>query len=62
VNVHSTALVSSSDAGRNFDLRCHLREGLVAWLQRNHPGSLPRLRAELTSLVPSSAAGGSLER
>jgi small-conductance mechanosensitive channel len=41
------ALMSSSDAGRSFDLRCHVREQLVAFIQRNHPDSLPRLRATL---------------
>jgi small-conductance mechanosensitive channel len=37
-------LVSARDAGRAFDLRCFVREHLVAWLQREHPGALPKLR------------------
>jgi small-conductance mechanosensitive channel len=38
------ALVSSTDPGKTFDLRCEVREGLVEFLQRNHPESLPRQR------------------
>lgn len=40
-------LVSSADSGKNFDLRCFLRENLVAYMQKKHPESLPRVRAEL---------------
>lgn len=40
------ALVSSDDAGKNWDLRCLVREKLIAWLARQAPGALPRLRAE----------------
>jgi len=36
------ALVSSTDAGKVFDLRCELREGLIDFLCRNYPESLPR--------------------
>lgn len=43
------ALVSSSDSGRNWDLRCRVREGLIAFLQREHPEALPRLRAEMAA-------------
>lgn len=41
------ALVSSGDSGRNWDLRCRVREGLIAFLQREYPQALPRLRAEI---------------
>jgi small-conductance mechanosensitive channel len=40
-------LVSSVDSGKNYDLRCLVREQLIAYLQKNHPQSLPRMRAEL---------------
>lgn len=46
------ALVSSADSGLNWDLRCRVREGLVACLQREHPGGLPRWRAEMASEAP----------
>jgi small-conductance mechanosensitive channel len=40
-------LVSAADAGRAFDLRCRVREGVLAFVQRRHPEALPRVRAEL---------------
>jgi small-conductance mechanosensitive channel len=42
------ALVSARDSGAAWRLRCHVREGLVTYLQQNHPTALPRFRAELT--------------
>ncbi|MDG4667049.1 mechanosensitive ion channel domain-containing protein [Mycobacterium sp. 236(2023)] len=39
-------LVSASNAGQLFDLRCDVREGMVAWLQQKNPGALPRQRIE----------------
>ena len=44
------ALVSSTDPGKAFDLRCEVREGLIQFLCRNHPESLPRTR---TVTVPA---------
>jgi small-conductance mechanosensitive channel len=41
------ALVSSVDSGRNFDLRCKVREGLIAFIKTNYPQALPRLRTEI---------------
>jgi small-conductance mechanosensitive channel len=41
------ALASSADAGRNWDLRCRLREGLVAFIRREFPQHLPRARVEV---------------
>lgn len=40
-------LVTSSDSGKNFDLRCKVREGLIAFINENYPDKLPRMRAEL---------------
>jgi small-conductance mechanosensitive channel len=37
-------LLSSSSSGRSFDLRCKMREALVAFLVREYPASLPRVR------------------
>jgi len=50
--VRVRALASASDAPTLFDLRCAVREGLVAWLQREHPGALPQTRYQ--SVAPSS--------
>jgi small-conductance mechanosensitive channel len=38
------ALVSSKDPGKAFNLRCEVREGLIQFLCRNYPESLPRVR------------------
>lgn len=46
------ALVSATDSGRAWDLRCHVREKLVEFIQRKYPEHLPRLRAEMSG--PSS--------
>src|SRR5213592_874826 len=39
------ALVSASDPGKVFDLRCEVRERLIEFLCRNYPESLPRQRS-----------------
>lgn len=39
-------LVSASDSGALFNLRCAVREGMVEWLRRTDPGALPRWRIE----------------
>src|SRR6266550_3121972 len=40
------ALVSSTDPDKAFDLRCEVREGLIQFLCRNYPESLPCVRIE----------------
>ncbi len=42
-------LQSAASAPRLFDLRCHVREQLIAYVQQHHPEALPRTRAELRS-------------
>lgn len=49
-------LVSAADAGRAFDLRCEMRERMIDFLQREHPGALPRRRAELSGALPGTPA------
>jgi len=41
------ALMSAPNGSVAWDLRCFVREKLVAFLQQSHPGSLPRARAQL---------------
>jgi small-conductance mechanosensitive channel len=41
------ALVSAANASALWDLRCLVREGLVGFLQREFPASLPHTRAEV---------------
>jgi small-conductance mechanosensitive channel len=42
-------LVSAASASEAWDLRCFLREAMVAFIRENFPESLPRFRAELAS-------------
>ncbi len=40
------ALMSASDSATAWNLRCHIREKLISFLQERFPQSLPRIRAE----------------
>jgi len=40
-------VASAADAASAWDLRCEIREKLIAFLQERHPGALPRMRATL---------------
>ncbi|MEV0644716.1 mechanosensitive ion channel domain-containing protein [Phytomonospora sp. NPDC050363] len=42
------AVVSAADGSVVWDLRCHVREGLLNWIRDKHPASLPKMRAELS--------------
>jgi hypothetical protein len=57
--VELRALVSAADASLAWNLRVHVREKLLAWLQREHPDVLPRARV---ALEPESDAGAGVER
>ena len=54
-------IVSSPSAGQSWDLCCLLREGLIALMQREHPGALPRLRAEMQRPTDAHGPRGELE-
>jgi small-conductance mechanosensitive channel len=50
-------LASARNSGAAFDLRCEIREKIIAWLQAEHPGALPRDRVELTpALAPAATS------
>jgi small-conductance mechanosensitive channel len=49
--VELRALASSSDASKSWDLRCEVREKLIAFVQRNFPESLPRLRTRIEGMA-----------
>lgn len=51
--VELRALASAPDATRLWDLRCHIREGLIDFLQSRYPDSLPKWRAVVTATPPS---------
>ena len=44
------ALMSAKDASTAWSLRCHVREKLVDFIQKNYPESLPKLRASFQQL------------
>jgi small-conductance mechanosensitive channel len=43
------ALMSARNAGDTFDLRCHVREGLITFIQQQFPEALPKTRVEMQS-------------
>ncbi|MBN2574530.1 MAG: mechanosensitive ion channel [Deltaproteobacteria bacterium] len=40
-------LATSADSSKSWDLRCRIREKLIAYLQQQHPQCLPKLRADV---------------
>ena len=40
-------LVTAKDAPTLFDLRCHVREHMVAWVRDHADGGMPRQRVEV---------------
>jgi small-conductance mechanosensitive channel len=42
------AIMSANSSGAAFDLRCEVREKLIAFLQREHPEALPRERSNVS--------------
>jgi hypothetical protein len=43
-------LATAADSGKAWDLRCEIREKLIAYIQKNFPQHLPRVRAEVGGL------------
>jgi small-conductance mechanosensitive channel len=44
--VELRALMSASDSGNAWELRCEVREKLITYIQQNYPHALPKLRTE----------------
>lgn len=40
-------LASAADSSKSWDLRCEIREKFIAYIQQQHPDSLPKLRTRL---------------
>jgi small-conductance mechanosensitive channel len=51
-------LVSAQNSGNAFDLRCAIRESMIAFIALHHPEALPRLRSAIdpVELTPSTLA------
>lgn len=45
-NMEIRMLMSGRNSGEVFDLRCQIRENMIAFIQKNHPESLPKIRTE----------------
>ena len=50
-------IVSAADAGRSWDLRCRVREELIAYLQREYPQMLPQTRTLISEPGGATLAG-----
>jgi len=55
------ALASASNSPNAWDLRCLIREKMIAWLQETHPDALPRMRGELDGPARMSPQTGRME-
>lgn len=51
------ALVSAADAGNAFDLRCDVREAMMAYIAAAMPEALPRRRTQLSGQLAEVAGG-----
>lgn len=51
-SIELRALMSARDSGSAFDLRCNIREQLVAYITKNYPGSFPKTRTESKEIPP----------
>jgi hypothetical protein len=49
--VQLRALMDARNSSDAWDLRCLVREGLIDYLQKKYPGSLPRYRGELAEVA-----------
>jgi small-conductance mechanosensitive channel len=58
--VQVRALASAADAARAWDLRCEIREQLIAFVQQTCPEALPRVRATVDQRVAATPGDRSL--
>ena len=56
--VELRALMSTQDSSSAWNLRCHVRERLLEFIQKKFPESLPRTRLELDRREDEHPAGG----
>jgi len=50
-------LVSAQNSGSAFDLRCKIREAMIAYIVQKYPQALPRLRSAIDPIEISTTAG-----
>ena len=51
--VEMRALMTASNADHAWELRCEVREKLLAWLREHHPEALPRTRVVFPEADPA---------
>jgi small-conductance mechanosensitive channel len=54
-------LATASDSSRAWDLRCEIREKLIAFIRDNYPESLPRMRQDFRITAADQGAPNGLE-
>jgi small-conductance mechanosensitive channel len=52
------ALVSAANSSANWDLRCEVREKMIAYLRERHPECLPKMRQEQYKVEPPTHHNG----
>lgn len=60
-SIELRAIMSARNSSRTWDLRCHVRERLIAFLNEHYPDSLPHTRAELSMSDGAASAFGRRE-
>lgn len=53
--VQVRVLMSAGNSGKAFDLRCKMREALIAFIAREYPGALPQVRSPAPGPALASA-------
>jgi small-conductance mechanosensitive channel len=48
--VQIRVLMTTANSGNGWDMRCDIREQLIRFLQKNYPGALPKVRAEMQAV------------
>lgn len=59
--VRVRVLISAADSGAQWDLRTHVREEMVTWLQAKNPAALPRTRVLMVENEARGRTKGSVE-
>jgi small-conductance mechanosensitive channel len=54
-SIQLRVLATSADSSQSWDLRCEIREKLIAFIQEHHPRSLPMVRAQVVGEEPPAA-------
>jgi len=51
-NIEVRFLMSAKNSSQAFDLRCYVRENMIAFIRENYPDSLPKTRLEFKQPLP----------